>query len=156
MRTVKRIILVGLISLLVGIVLNQLISQGMRWRMLMLSIPGKSSWNHYSTTTVDSAFFCFLEKTHTFVDIRSKKDFDIDHVPDALSLPFRDFFNSPAMFEEQEKDAAYILYDAEINSRPVRLVGQQLEKMGFTNILILRGGFIEWLDRTFPVQGGEE
>ena len=156
MRTVKRIILIGLMSLLVGVVLNQLISQGMRWRMLMLSIPGKAGWKHYNTTTVDSAFFCFLEKTHTFVDIRSKKDFDIDHVPEALSLPFRDFFNSPALFEDQDRDAEYILYDAEINSRPVRLVSQQLEKMGFTNILILRGGFIEWLDRTFPVQGGDQ
>jgi rhodanese-related sulfurtransferase len=156
MRTLRRIVLIGLISMLTGIVVNQLSDQGIRFRMLMLSLPGRSGWNHFATTTADSAFFCFLEGSHIFVDVRTEKDFNIDHVPDALSLPFRSFFNTPSLFEDQDRSAAYILYDAEINSRSVRLVGLQLQKMGFKQILILRGGFIEWLDRTFPVEGGKE
>ena len=155
MKTLTRMAVIGLASLLIGICVNQLISQGMPWRMLALSVPGRSSWKHYQTTTVDSAFFSFLQESAVFVDIRPKKDFDLDHVPGALSLPFREFFADPSIFNDQDRETTYLLYDAERNSRPVRLMSRQMEKMGFQNILILRGGFIEWLDRTFPVEGGE-
>jgi rhodanese-related sulfurtransferase len=155
MRTLRRIVAIGLVSLFIGIIVNQFLNQGIPLRVLMLSIPGKSGWKHYQTATADSAFFHFLEESAVFVDIRPQKDFDMDHVPGALSLPFREFFAEPSLFKDQDRETTYILYDAELNSRPVRLMGRQLEKMGFQNILILRGGFIEWLDRTFPVEGEE-
>jgi rhodanese-related sulfurtransferase len=153
-RTLFRILTVAFIALAVGVVVNQLHRNGIQWRVLILSIPMSGldkDWNYVST---DSCFSAFLSGEAVFVDIRSRQDFEIDHVPDAISVPFFDFFNDIDRIETWDKDDVTILYDLERHSKTARLMARQLVKEGFQHVSIMRGGFVEWLDRMYPVEQG--
>lgn len=154
MRTLRRIIILSIASLFIGILVNQLHSKGIRWQILMLSIPNFSKQAEWTYVSSDSAFGLFLQQAAIFVDIRPKDEFEIDHIPGALSLPFFEFFDQTDIFSKQDKDATYILYDLERNSRKVRLLTRQLRKYGLNEVAVLRGGFTEWLYMTFPVEPG--
>jgi len=142
--------------LIVGILVNQFHGQGIRWRILLLSIPVGSKQAEWAHVSADSAFALFTQNAAVFVDIRPGEDFDIDHIPEALPLPFFDFFNHPAPFKRKNKDATYVLYDFERHSKRVRLTARQLSKCGFKKVFVLYGGFAEWLDKSFPVKSGGE
>ena len=88
------------------------------------------------------------------MDIRPKDEFDIDHVPGAFALPFYEFFENPEQSEDFYRDSVYILYGSERYSKRVRLVARQLGKLGFENIHIMFGGYIEWLDRGYSTESG--
>ena len=151
-RTLLRILTVALIAQAVGIVVNQLHRNGIQWRVLILSIPMSGldkDWNYVST---DSCFSVFLSEEAVFVDIRPRQDFEIDHVPGAFSVPFFEFFNDIDRIKTWDKDDVTILYDLERHSRTARLMARQLVKEGFRNVSIMQGGFVEWLDRMYPVE----
>ena len=141
-------------SLFVGILVNQVQNKGIHWKILLLSLPSTSNPTGLTYVSTDSAFFGYLQQEAVFVDIRLCDDFEIDHIPGALSQPVFDFFNHTDLFEPRERDAKVILYDLERNSKNVRLMARQLVKEGFKNVFIMRGGFVEWLDKTYPVEKG--
>ena len=89
------------------------------------------------------------------MDIRPDSDFAVDHIPDALSVPFFTFFHNRSLFQKLNKDSVYLLYDLERNSKNVRLMARRLVKDGFKQTVVLRGGYVEWLDKTYPVELGE-
>ena len=153
-RTAFRIFTVVLIALVVGIAVNQLHRNGIQWRVLILSIPMSGldkDWNYVST---DSCFSVFLSGEAVFVDTRSRQDFEIDHVPGAISVPFFEFVNDIDRIEAWDKDDVTILYDLERYSKTARLMARQLVKEDFQNVSIMRGGYVEWLDRMYPVERG--
>lgn len=146
--------ILGLGALVVGILSNQFHSQGIKWKILQLSVPTLSGQSQWTYVSVDSAFFLFLQQEDEFIDIRIRDDFEIDHIPNAHSLPFFEFFDTPQKFSQQDKSTTYILYDLERNSKTVRLMARQLIKESFDSVYVMRGGFVEWLDKTYPVEGG--
>jgi len=142
--------------LFVGILVNQFHGQGIRWRILLLSVPTGSKQTEVAHVSVDSAFTLFTQSSAVFVDIRLREDFEIDHIQGALPLPLFDFFTNPAPFKRKNRDATYILYDFERHSKKVRLTARQLSKYGFKKVIVLHGGFAEWLERSLPVESGGE
>jgi len=149
-----RLTIMSLGSLLIGFLANQFLNRGIHWKILLLSLPSTSEQTKWHYVSTDSAFSIFLQQEALFVDIRNREDFEIDHIPNALSLPFISYFNNSEQFYQQNRDATFILYDLERNSKDVRLVARQVIKDKFSSVYILRGGFVEWLDRTYPVEGG--
>jgi len=154
-RLIRRIIIVGLGSLIIGIVVNQLMERGIPWRILLLSLPigsEQSGWEYIST---DSAFMALSEENTRFVDVRSPDEFKIDHIPGAVSLPFFDFFQNPSTFHTDGNGSLLILYDAERNSRNVRLIARLLHKEGFEKINVIHGALAEWLYMGYLMETGE-
>lgn len=147
-------LVLGMSSLFIGILANQFHGKGIRWKILLLSLPGASNQTDWATVSVDSAFFLFLQQEAVFVDTRHREDFQVDHIPDAITLPFFEFFDHTDLFHDRERNAVYILYDLERNSKNVRLMARQLARNGFTRVFVMRGGFVEWLDKKYPVERG--
>lgn len=154
MRTLRRLLILGLGALCVGIAVNQFHTRGIRWQILLLSLPWTNSQSGWFYMSTDSAFVSFLQNKAAFIDIRPLDEYEIDHVPEALSFPFFEFFDHASLLRDQDKDGAYILYDFERNSKPVRLIARQMVKNGFEHVSVLRGGMAEWLYKTFPVEQG--
>jgi len=154
-HTFARMSALGAASLFLGILMNQYIAQGIRWPLLALSVTDTSRQIGWAYTSTDSAFALFLQKEAVFVDIRPDSDFAVDHIPDALSAPFFTFFHNRSLFQKLNKDSVYLLYDLERNSKNVRLMARRLVKDGFKQTFVLRGGYVEWLDKTYPVELGE-
>jgi rhodanese-related sulfurtransferase len=154
MKTVRRLLMLSLCALCVGIAVNQFHTRGIRWQILLLSLPWASSQSGWAYMSTDSAFVAFLQHEAVFIDMRSADDYEIDHIPGALSLSFFEFFDRSSFVKHQDKNAKYILYDFERNSKPVRLMARQMAKYRFQSVSVLRGGLSEWLYRSFPVEQG--
>ena len=136
--------------------MNQFHEQGIRWRILALSLSINSNQSGWTTISTDSAFSSFLQEQAAFIDIRPEEDYNTDHIPGAISLPFFPFFKKPDLFQNRDKDTIVILYDLERNSKKVRMLGRQLHSMGFKQVKVLRGGYVEWLDKGYTVEKGYE
>ena len=108
-RTLFRIIVVALGALFVGILVNQFHNEGIRWNILLLSVPELSRQSEWTTVSTDSAFFLFLQQEVCFIDIRHGDDFEIDHIPGSISLPFFDFFKNTELMAGRDIEADYIL-----------------------------------------------
>ncbi len=154
-RTLLRIIAIALGALIVGILVNQFHNQGIRWNILLLSLPEFSGTSEWTAVSTDSAFFLFLQQEACFIDIRRQDEFEIDRIPGSISLPFFDYFENTDLMNGRDRESAYILYDFKRHSKSVRLVAKRLVKEGFRHIYVMQGGYIEWLDRKYPVEGGD-
>ena len=154
-RTLCRIIVIALGALFVGILVNQFHNNGIRWNILLLSLPEFSHQPEWTTVSTDSAFFLFLQQEVCFIDIRHQDEFEIDRIPGSISLPFLDYFDNTDLMDDRDRESAYILYDFQRHSKSIRLVAKQLVKDGFRHIYVMQGGYIEWLDRKYPVEGGD-
>ena len=150
-----RMAAVALGALVVGIIVNAYHPRGIRWEILKLSLPWTSDdgWSHVSA---DSAFSMFLGGDATFIDVRSRDDYRLDHIQGALSLPFFEDFTRPELLERLDAQGTIILYDLERNASAPRLIARYLARKEFVSVHVIRGGYIEWLDMTFPVETGIE
>ena len=153
--TLVRLIVLGLGSLLIGIIVNGFHSRGIHWKILLLSLPGLSQQAGWHFVSSDEAFASFLQDHVIFVDSRPRDDYEIDHIPGARSVPFFDYFRNPAMMNQEDAEARYILYDQERNSRQVRLLARQLARDGYRQVTVMRGGFVEWLYKGYPSEKGD-
>ena len=147
--------ILGVGTLFVGIMANQIARKGMPWRVLKFSLPGITSMKDLNFVPADSALTLFFFQEAVFVDVRTENDFQIDHVKGAETLPFIDFLRDPARFDGKDKSSTYVLYDFERHSRNVRLVAHQLQKNGFEDVRIMLGGFSEWMYKEYPTESGE-
>ncbi len=145
---------IAVISLILGVVVNQMHPEGIAWRLLSLTLTGTGESRGWTYTSVDSSFGLFLAGDAQFVDTRPGTSFTLDHIPGAVGLPFHDLFQDKNSMSVEDKAKTLILYDLERNSNKVRLVARQLTREGFSTVLVMRGGFVEWLDKTYPVERG--
>lgn len=153
-RTLKRILVTGCAALILGFLVNQAHPRGIGWRLLLLSVDAQSRREAWNPISADSAFVHFMMRTAVFIDIRTGEEFELDHIPGARSVPFRDFFRHPVI--GQERETVLVLYAFEPMSTRPRLVAQQLLKMGHPDVMFLRNGFSEWLERGFPTERGRQ
>lgn len=86
----------------------------------------------------------------TLIDVRPAKDYDISRLPHARSVPLSDLRNRSA---EIPRVGLVILY---CTCQP----GEEwhtyelLQVRGYRNVVMLAGGFSEWVGRGYPVETG--
>uniref|UniRef100_B3EKP1 Rhodanese domain protein n=1 Tax=Chlorobium phaeobacteroides (strain BS1) TaxID=331678 RepID=B3EKP1_CHLPB len=89
-----------------------------------------------------------------FVDARSEFQYYKRHIPGSLSLSASRFDAQFPDFEMNiDKDKLLILYCHSITCRYSDIVANKLKGYGYTNITIFAGGWTEWLQAGYPVQG---
>lgn len=154
-KVLIRLFCVGFGTLCLGILFNQFQPEGIRWQVLTLSLPSASSDSGWQYASTDSCFFIHLQHTAKFIDVRDSESFTIDHVPGAMSIPFQSLFDDKTMIINLDRTQDVIIYDELRHSKRAKLSARYFFHMGFENVIVMRGGYIEWLDRTFPVETGE-
>lgn len=153
-KIVLRIICIALISLIIGIMVNQIHPRGIPIRLLTFSFMTDSRQEGWKPISTDSSFVYYLKESAHFFDIRSLEQYSLDHIKNSHPLPFYQFINNPIEFKLPEKNSVIILYDFQSHSSKAPVMIQQLEAMGYKNIFFLRNGYAEWLEYGFPIEQG--
>ena len=155
MKTLWKIGVIGVVPLILGLAFNQITPRGIPWRLLVSPFSSQARRNAWKPVATDSAFVMFMDGSTVFLDIRPKPEFLLDHIPNAQSVPFFDVFKNPVLLADLDSAASVLVYDFEPLSNKSRLVVQQLQHRGISNVGFLRNGFKEWLEYSFPVEKGE-
>ena len=86
-----------------------------------------------------------------FLDIREQDEFDQARIPGSTLLPMSQI-NS--RWQEIPKDKEVVVY-CRTGNRSAVLLGQ-LAQMGYTNLMNLEKGIVDWHQKQYPVEFGEE
>ncbi len=90
------------------------------------------------------------DKNYIFLDARSKEEFDVSHLPNAIYIGY-DEINWNAV-DTVNKDKPIVVY-CSIGYRSEK-VGEQLMAKGYQNVYNLYGGIFNWANNDFPVYKG--
>ena len=85
-----------------------------------------------------------------FLDIREQHEFDQARIPGSTLLPMSQI---NARWKEIPKDREVVVY-CRTGSRSTVLLAQ-LAHMGYTNLLNLEKGIVDWHQKQYPVEYGE-
>ena len=77
------------------------------------------------------------------LDTRSTKEFNVSHLPGALFLDYDSF--KPERVKNLNKNSKIVVY-CSVGYRSER-IGEQLIKLGFTDVSNLYGGIFDWVNR---------
>ena len=87
------------------------------------------------------------------IDARRKEDFDEGHIPGAMLLDYYDM----ATYGEQvlprlSNDSVIMVYCSEQSCDDSELLAKELYALGFTKLVVFKGGFAEWSAAGLPVE----
>ena len=149
---IHRIFLLVVFTLSVGFIVNQFYSEGIRWVLLKPQFADSDTQKYIQFISADSAFALHISGEAFFVDTRIGEEYEIDHVPGALSIPLFSYYKSPEILDPLDKNTAYILYCFEPECKDAGSLAAEFVDKGFRNVSILYGGFSEWLEKGYPVE----
>lgn len=150
MRTLLQIMLIGAVSLILGIFVNQMNPGGIPARLLFGVSPFSDDAKDIEVTA-DSAFVFLIQDNVRFVDIRPVEMYEQEHLPEAISIPFNSFFRQEIPISKTSP-GTIILYGEKEDSLNVRLCTQYFQKK-YPNALMLKDGLQGWFEYGFPTEG---
>ncbi len=150
--TFRRIAFLLGLSLALGVAVNQFHPNGIRWPLLQPRWNSADAKAAVRFISADSAFVLHLQGNINFIDVRPEEEYQIDRIPGAVSLPLIKFYQSPQMLEQLDPGKPAILYCFEPGCKEVNTLAKELAHRQFREVLILYGGFSEWLEKGYPVE----
>jgi rhodanese-related sulfurtransferase len=86
------------------------------------------------------------------VDVREDREFDADHIPGAVHLG--------KGIIERDIEHAYPALDTELvlycgGGFRSAMAADNLQKMGYTNVISMDGGIREWREKSYPLEKGK-
>lgn len=152
LKTLRRMIIIGVSTMLAGVIVNQFIETGIRLPILIKSIPNPFAAKITAVSQQD-ALRLLQDKKAVFVDVRSDYEFDMDHIEDAVNIPVVDYISKPKLIDTYDKDKSLtaILYGAKAVDDNIPLLGRSLLKKGVAEAKVLEGGFEQWLKNDYPI-----
>ena len=86
---------------------------------------------------------------YLFIDVREPSEYTMGHIPGAINIP-RGLVEFRIAAEAEEKDAKVVVY-CKTGGRS-SLATQSLEKLGYTALLNMDGGWVAWEKAEYPVE----
>jgi len=83
------------------------------------------------------------------VDARSREDYDISHLPGAISTPVEDIRDQAGKLD---KNAEIITYCGNFQCSASTMAAKELMGLGFKNVLDYKGGIKEWTEKGQPTE----
>lgn len=80
-------------------------------------------------------------------DTRMQAEFEVSHIPGARYLGYEDF--DEKRLQDVSKDAKIVLY-CSVGYRSEK-IGEQLTKLGYTQVYNLYGSIFEWANQGYPI-----
>jgi len=157
MKILRQIIVLFSVSIVIGIVFNQFLPRGIPWYRL---VRGSFSFQSSDTVPVeiisaDSALVLLQEQKGQFIDLRVRDDYQLDHIPSSLNLP-PDIVLSGKADQILPDSGRVILYDQEGDLETLRRAAGRLSSTRFQTIYLIFGGYLNWLEKGYPVKKGEK
>ncbi len=85
------------------------------------------------------------------VDVREDREYDADHLPGAVHLG-RGVIERDIEAKYPDLNAELILYCG--GGFRSALAADNLQKMGYTNVISMDGGIRDWREKSFPLEKG--
>ncbi len=147
-RTLRRMIIIGVSTLLIAVIANQFLTEGIRLPILLLSLTfGKGGVEEISAKDAapmaESAGALFL-------DIRTAEDYDYSHIAKAASTPFMDIVKDASLLADKDRNQPVIVYEGK-DTKNKLVFGKYLLKKGFTKVYILKEGIENWEEQGLPL-----
>ena len=106
-----------------------------------------------SNIFLKDAFSAYEDKSALFLDARSQKEYDSGHIKHAINIPVSAFLDSLPYLETLDFNQHIITYcDGEDCNASIDLAAN-LKMMGFSKVNFFFGGWLEWQDAGYPVEG---
>ena len=82
------------------------------------------------------------------IDVRNKEKFNDGYIPNAINIPFTNFPESTDILKKESKKTI-LVYCGSGNSsgKAMRILSQK----GFEKVMIIEGGFSEWVKLQLPI-----
>ena len=97
---------------------------------------------------VTDAVLLMNREACTIIDVRAEEKFNIGHIPNAISIPYKKL---PGMVDELKKQSkkTILVYCGSGNSsgKAMKLLSQK----EFESVISIEGGFTEWVKLQLPV-----
>lgn len=153
--------IIVLLAVTIGIIWN--------YRMLREISTGKASVvtstpeiSEEPTTTLIPAGLAqvkelFDSKDAVFIDAREGSVFQQGHIQGATSFPLADLeSNLPAFLKKVPSETNLVIYCGGYGCHDSKNLGEKLLQQGFRQIFIFEGGYPEWKDAGYPIEGARQ
>ena len=101
--------------------------------------------------TLEQAFSLFNSGVK-FIDARDEVDYLTGYISGSINIPYYDFENHKQKLDNLSKDKPLVIYCAGTDCDLSILLGNQLSKMGYKQVYIFFGGWLEWQNANYPVE----
>lgn len=91
------------------------------------------------------------------IDARESSVFQQGHIQGAISLPVASFETSlPDFLKKVPFTTNLVIYCSGYGCVDSKVLGKKLLQLGYRQIFIFEGGYPEWKDAGFPIEGAEQ
>jgi rhodanese-related sulfurtransferase len=160
-KTIKEIIILGSVSVILALLVNQFSPRGIaligQWDItkgLITAIPdGATEGKPEEIDSVARAKYIFDKGDALFVDARSQNDYENGHIPGAVSLPVGQFEERIESFlNRYPAEQPIVTYCSGRTCEDSHDLAQSLSDVGFTNVRIFIDGFPGWEAEGYPIE----
>lgn len=138
------------VSFLIALTVNAVRPNGLPVVMAVKSIVDVSEFA--KEIPLKDAVVLYATNRATFVDARSRAEYDCCHITGALCLPVGEFDDSFQSVEKQLSDSDVIITYCDGERCPLsHEVAQMLEHEGFENVFVLHNGWTLWRNEGLPI-----
>jgi|GEM_PF-4523404 len=89
---------------------------------------------------------------YVVIDLRSRTDYELGHIPGAVSLPYGSG-EFEAAIPQLDKNAAYLLYDHDGRTAVMAMV--KMRDAGIAHVSTLIGGWNAWKSKNYDIHKDE-
>ena len=92
----------------------------------------------------------YLEKGHTFIDVRRDVQFSVGHIPGAVSLELKTAFTKESLAKHASKDDCIIFYCSDAQCYRSAHASAMAISWGYENVAYFAGGWSSWNAQGYP------
>lgn len=101
--------------------------------------------------TLKQAYSLFQQDAF-FIDARDYVEYEIGHIRGAITLPYQEFDKYKSVLESISKDTPLVTYCDGSECDLSILLGDKLFEMGYKQVYIFFGGWIDWQENNYPIE----
>jgi len=146
----KRVLVLLFGPLILGLTINSIHQNGIHPKLLKPNLSPTPS--EVLIISADSAFQKLLDNSAVFLDNRPAEEWQIDHIPGALSFELMKYYIGEIQLDSLQKEQTYILYTFDDTATDAAILAGEMVSSGFSDVHTLYGGFAAWLERGYPVE----
>ncbi len=165
-RDLIGVLILIIISLMVGIIFNEFqrspitllyIAPQSRLNEIVAQMGEPIATKRLSIREVDLPEMERINKDHTYVilDARPAIFYAINHIPNSLSLPRENFAIRYSALRNtliHYQNRNLVVYCSDHDCNDGEMVAEALEKLGYQNVVLFRGGWLKWTRADQPVE----
>lgn len=150
-KSLLQIIVILLLASLSGIIFNRI--RGHKVPHPITQIKGlASSRENIRNISSEVAFSYLTSRRAIFIDARSQEQYNEGHIRGAISIPYENLEKYyETLIKEIPPDKFIIVYCGSRSCQLSMMLAKELIQMGYSNVMVLKGGWKEWKKLNLPV-----